>query len=143
MFIYTDGACKGNPGPGGWGVVMYLDEACTQEHKVMYGGESATTNNRMEMMAMIKALEYVTENDLTNVVIYTDSTYVMKGITEWMSGWKRRGWRKADGQPVLNKDLWIMVSKLYRQTIHVKKVKGHSGDIGNDRADELANMGIN
>ena len=139
LVIYTDGACSGNPGPGGWGVIMYHGN----RKKEMCGGEKATTNNRMEMMAAIKALEAIKPNFSGPVILFTDSTYVLKGITEWIHGWKKRGWKKSDKKPVINKDLWQILDKLNSERdIQWKWVKGHAGDIGNEKADELARKGI-
>ncbi len=139
LVIYTDGACSGNPGPGGWGVVMYHGK----RQKEMFGGEKSTTNNRMEMMAAIKALEAIKPGFSGPVVLFTDSTYVLKGITEWIHGWKKRGWKKSDKKPVVNKELWQRLDELNSQRdIQWKWVKGHAGDIGNEKADELARRGI-
>ena len=137
--IYTDGACKGNPGPGGWGVL--LKSAGTE--KVLYGGELATTNNRMEMTAVIRALEALKRP--CAVTLYLDSQYVLKGITEWLPGWKARGWRTAARQPVKNVELWQELDALVSQgghTIDWRWVRGHNGDPGNERADALANLGV-
>jgi len=139
LVIYTDGACSGNPGPGGWGVIMYHGK----RQKEMLGGEKSTTNNRMEMMAAIKALEAIKPSFSGPVVLFTDSTYVLKGITEWIHGWKKRGWKKSDKKPVVNKELWQRLDELNSQRdIQWKWVKGHAGDIGNEKADELARRGI-
>ncbi|WP_409434086.1 ribonuclease HI [Litorimonas sp. RW-G-Af-16] len=139
LVIYTDGACSGNPGPGGWGAIMYFGN----KTKELKGGERETTNNRMEMMAVIKALEAIKPSYQGKVVIFTDSTYVLKGITEWIHGWKKRGWKKADKKPVVNKDLWIRLDALNQsRDITWQWVKGHAGDIGNERADALAGEGI-
>ena len=137
--IYTDGACKGNPGPGGWGVVLL---AGTTE-KELFGGEALTTNNRMELMAVIEALTALKRP--CAVTLYLDSEYVRKGITEWIAGWKARGWRTASRQPVKNVDLWQRLDALVAgsgHTIAWRWVKGHSGDPGNERADRLANRGV-
>ncbi len=139
VVIYTDGACKGNPGPGGWGVFLRYGEV----EKELFGGESQTTNNRMELTAVIEALRALTRP--CPVDVYMDSEYVRKGITEWMSGWKARGWRTAAKQPVKNEDLWRVLDDLLSQTGHSIRwhwVKGHSGDPGNERADALANQGV-
>ena len=139
LVIYTDGACSGNPGPGGWGVVMYHGK----RKKEMFGGEAETTNNRMEMMATIKALEAIKPAFKGPVVLFTDSTYVLKGITEWIHGWKKRGWKKSDKKPVVNKDLWQRLDALNAaHDIRWEWVKGHDGDAGNERADELARQGV-
>jgi ribonuclease HI len=126
--IYTDGACKGNPGPGGWGVL--LKSGATE--KELYGGEPGTTNNRMELTAVIMALEALKRP--CHVILHADSQYVLKGITEWLAGWKAKGWRTAARQPVKNVDLW--------HKIEWRWVRGHNGDPGNERADELANRGV-
>jgi ribonuclease HI len=137
VVMYTDGACSGNPGPGGWGAVMMSGKY----HKELSGGERETTNNRMEMMAIIQGAEAL--NRGCSVDIYTDSTYVMKGMTEWLEGWKQRGWRTASKQPVKNVDLWQRLEKaLNRHEVKWFWVKGHSGVPGNERADELARNGI-
>ena len=136
--IYTDGACKGNPGPGGWGVL--LRSGNTQ--KELYGGEPSTTNNRMELMAVIQALEALKRP--CAVTLYLDSQYVLKGITEWMPGWKAKGWKTASRQPVKNVELWKRLDDLLREGGHEvdwRWVRGHNGDPGNERADALANMG--
>lgn len=136
--IYTDGACKGNPGPGGWGVLMRSGET----QKELYGGEPSTTNNRMELMAVIQALEALKRP--CAVTLYLDSQYVLKGITEWMPGWKAKGWKTASKQPVKNQELWQRLDALLAQGGHDidwRWVRGHAGDPGNERADALANMG--
>jgi len=139
LVIYTDGACSGNPGPGGWGVIMYHGK----REKELFGGEPETTNNRMEMMAAIKALEAIKPGFSGPVVLFTDSTYLLKGITEWIHGWKKRGWKKSDKKPVVNKDLWQRLDALNQaREIRWEWVKGHAGDIGNERADELASRGV-
>jgi len=139
LTIYTDGACSGNPGPGGWGVLMIFGEA----EKEIYGGELDTTNNRMELMAAIKALEAIKPGFKGDATLWTDSVYVLKGITEWIHGWKKRGWKKSDKKPVINKDLWEILDRLNNEReITWKWVKGHAGDAGNERADELARRGI-
>ena len=139
VVIYTDGACKGNPGPGGWGAVL---RSGTNE-KVLYGGERETTNNRMELMAVIQALEALKRP--CAVTLNVDSQYVLKGMTEWIHGWKAKGWRTADKKPVKNVELWQRLDGLVTGQGHVidwKWVRGHNGDPGNERADELANMGV-
>lgn len=139
LVIYTDGACSGNPGPGGWGVLMQFGKA----EKTLCGGEKETTNNRMEMMAAIEAIKAIKPNYQGQITLWTDSTYVLKGITEWIHGWKRRGWKKADKKPVINADLWRILDELnQKHTIEWKWVKGHAGVDGNERADELARRGI-
>ena len=137
--IYTDGACKGNPGPGGWGVL--LRSGTTQ--KELYGGEPSTTNNRMELMAVIQALEALKRP--CAVTLYLDSQYVLKGITEWLPGWKAKGWKTASKQPVKNVELWQALDELVARGGHRIDwhwVRGHDGDPGNERADELANRGV-
>ncbi len=134
--IYTDGACKGNPGRGGWGVWMISG---THE-KEMWGGEMLTTNNRMELTAVIQALTSLKRR--CQVVIYTDSEYVRKGITEWIGGWKRRGWKTADNKPVKNAELWQQLeTAASAHAVDWRWVKGHAGDPGNEKADSLANRG--
>jgi len=135
--IYTDGACKGNPGPGGWGALLKLG---TRE-KELFGGEPETTNNRMELTAVIKALEALRRRSRAEV--YTDSQYVQKGIGEWLSNWKRRGWRTADRKPVKNQDLWQQLDELAgKHEIRWHWVRGHAGHPENERADGLANRGV-
>ncbi|MGZ4955700.1 MAG: ribonuclease HI [Methylobacter sp.] len=137
VIIYTDGACRGNPGPGGWGVILNYKGNV----KELYGGDPDTTNNRMELMAAIQALE--TLNKPCSVHINTDSKYVLQGITEWMINWKKRGWKTASRAPVKNEDLWRRLdAAIQRHNIEWTWIKGHSGDKDNDRADELANLGI-
>ena len=139
LIIYTDGACSGNPGPGGWGVLMQFGN----KEKTLKGGEENTTNNRMELMAAIKALEAIKPEFKGKITLWTDSTYVLKGITEWIHGWKKRGWKKSDKKPVINKDLWQRLDVLNAEkNINWKWVKGHAGVEGNERADELARQGI-
>ncbi len=137
--IYTDGACKGNPGPGGWGV--WLKSGDTE--KELFGGERNTTNNRMEMMAVIQALQALKRP--CNVTLHVDSQYVLKGINEWLPGWKARGWRTASKEPVKNVELWQQLDALVHGGEHKiswRWVKGHSGEPGNERADMLANKGV-
>lgn len=135
--IYTDGACRGNPGPGGWGVWLKSDKV----EKELFGGEKETTNNRMELMAAIQALE--TLNQSCVVTLYSDSKYVLQGITEWMENWKKRGWKTAAKKPVKNEDLWRRLdTAMQRHDVDWNWVKGHSGNIGNEKADQLANQGI-
>ena len=137
IYIYSDGACKGNPGAGGWGALLVTDG----HRKEICGGEANTTNNRMEMTAVIRALESLKRP--STVEVHTDSQYVQKGVSEWMTAWKRRNWRTADGKPVKNQDLWLQLdalSQLHR--IEWKWVRGHNGHPENERADALANQGV-
>ncbi len=135
--IYTDGACRGNPGPGGWGAIMRYKGV----DKELYGGEKDTTNNRMELTAAIKALEQLKHP--CRVAVTTDSQYVKKGITEWLEGWKAKGWKNSQRKPVKNQDLWQQLDALVQpHTISWHWVKGHSGHPENELADELANRGI-
>ena len=137
VVMYTDGACKGNPGPGGWGVLLRYGD----KQKALHGGEPETTNNRMELMAAIAGLEAL--RTPCKVVLTTDSRYVMDGITQWMANWKKRGWKTASKQPVKNVDLWQRLDAAAApHEIEWQWVKGHSGHPGNERADELANKGI-
>ena len=139
VVIYTDGACKGNPGPGGWGALLQAGGT----EKELFGGEPLTTNNRMELMAVIQALTALKRPCEVN--LYLDSEYVRKGITEWIHGWKAKGWRTASKQPVKNVELWQQLDVLVHQAGHRISwhwVKGHAGDIGNERADALANRGV-
>lgn len=137
VIIFTDGACRGNPGPGGWGAVLRYGTT----EKTLFGGESDTTNNRMELMAAIMALEALTQP--CQVVLTTDSRYVMDGITQWMANWKKRGWKTASKQPVKNADLWRRLDAACgKHTIEWQWVKGHSGHPENEKADALANRGI-
>lgn len=135
--IYTDGACRGNPGPGGWGAVLHYGNKTRELH----GGTSATTNNRMELTAVIEALHVLKRP--CHITVFSDSKYVLHGISEWMPGWKQRGWRTAAKKPVMNVDLWQTLDQLAsKHRIDWKWVKGHDGNPGNERADELANLGI-
>jgi ribonuclease HI len=135
--IYTDGACKGNPGPGGWGAWLKSGE----HERELWGGEPATTNNRMELTAVIEALSALKAS--SEVVLYLDSEYVRNGITSWIHNWKRRGWKTADNKPVKNVDLWQRLDTLAQtHKIEWRWVKGHAGDPGNERADGLANRGV-
>jgi ribonuclease HI len=137
--IYTDGACKGNPGPGGWGVLLKAGGT----EKELFGGEMATTNNRMELMAVIQALSALKRP--CEVTLFLDSQYVLKGITEWLPGWKSKGWRTASKQPVKNVELWQQLDALVQHGGHQidwRWVRGHNGDPGNERADALANRGV-
>lgn len=137
VIIYTDGACRGNPGPGGWGVVLSY-KGITKE---LYGGEQETTNNRMELTAVINALETLTKP--CKIQLHSDSKYVLQGITEWLENWKKRGWKTANKGAVKNEDLWRRLdAATERHQIEWLWVKGHSGNNGNDRADTLANLGI-
>ena len=134
---YTDGACRGNPGPGGWGVLLRYGD----HEKELYGAEANTTNNRMELMAAIQALENL--NRECRVILTTDSEYVRKGITEWLSNWKKRGWKTAAKQPVKNQDLWQRLDSAAAQhNVEWHWVRGHTGHPENERADQLANKGI-
>lgn len=135
--IWTDGACKGNPGTGGWGALLRYGT----HKKEIYGGEANTTNNRMELLAVIEALALLKRP--CEVHIYTDSQYVQKGMSEWITGWKQRGWRTAAKKPVKNADLWQRLDALCEQhQVQWHWVRGHTGDPGNERADELANLGV-
>jgi len=137
VVIHTDGACSGNPGPGGWGAILEFGG----REKEICGGEPATTNNRMELMAAIRALEALTKP--CKVELHTDSQYVMKGITEWIRGWKARGWKTADRKPVKNEDLWRRLDEARaRHEVDWRWVKGHNGHELNERADALARQGL-
>ncbi|MDB9529419.1 ribonuclease HI [Oscillatoria sp. CS-180] len=141
--IYTDGACSGNPGPGGWGTVLYLADGSVHE---MGGRDSQTTNNRMEMQAAIAGLQLLVASEQTNPVeLFTDSEYVKKGITEWIAGWKRRGWRNSAKKPVLNQDLWQQLDQVNQAAAQQTGapviwtyVRGHAGNEGNERCDTIA-----
>ncbi|MBR4927589.1 MAG: ribonuclease HI [Alphaproteobacteria bacterium] len=131
--LYTDGACSGNPGPGGWAYILIYKEI----RREVSGGEANTTNNRMEMMAVLNGLNSLKE--ACHVHIYTDSKYVLEGATKWLKGWKEKGWRKADKKPVLNQDLWMALDEaLSRHVIEWTWVKGHAGDVLNEQVDALA-----
>ncbi|QKJ65842.1 ribonuclease HI [Deefgea piscis] len=135
--IYTDGACKGNPGPGGWGAFLRFGE----HEKELFGGEAHTTNNRMELLAVISALAALTRT--CEVTIHTDSQYVKNGIETWIHGWKKNGWKTAAKQAVKNEDLWKQLdAQVARHTVAWRWVKGHAGNPGNERADQLANRGV-
>ncbi len=135
--MYTDGACKGNPGPGGWGVWLRYG----QHNKELFGGEANTTNNRMELMAAIEGLRALSRP--CEVILTTDSQYVKQGINQWLKGWKRNGWKTASKQEVKNKDLWqALDQECARHKIEWHWVKGHAGHEGNEKADELANRGV-
>jgi ribonuclease HI len=135
--MYTDGACRGNPGPGGWGVLLLSGG----REREICGGEAATTNNRMELTAAIRGLEALKRR--CRVVVYTDSEYVRRGIDEWLANWKQRGWKTAAKKPVKNEDLWRELDELAaRHEVDWRWVKGHAGNEGNERADALANLGL-
>ena len=135
--VYTDGACKGNPGPGGWGVYIQSNE----DEKELYGGNPETTNNQMEMQAALEALKHLKDEDEV-IELYTDSNYLRQGITEWIHKWKKNNWKTAAKKPVANRDLWIEISDLNEiMNVQWNWVKGHAGDPGYERADELANIG--
>lgn len=138
VVVYTDGACQGNPGPGGWGFVHIIDGVTALE---LWGGEVHTTNNRMELMGAIAALECLDGN--RRVELYTDSKYVLEGFTKWLAGWQQRGWKLASGKPVKNEDLWRRLDiACAPHAVTWKWVKGHSGNAGNERADALAGIFI-
>jgi ribonuclease HI len=135
--IYADGACRGNPGPGGWGALLRYGS----QERELWGGEPATTNNRMELTAVIRALEALHRPSRLHIV--TDSQYVLHGVTQWLPGWKRRGWRTADGKPVKNRELWERLETLLAaHEVEWTWVRGHAGHAENERADALANRGI-
>ena len=137
VIIYADGSCKGNPGPGGWGAWIKYGNV----EKELFGGEILTTNNRMELLAVIKAISVLKRP--CSIKIYTDSVYVQKGMTEWLAGWKSRNWKTSDKKPVKNEDLWRQLDEVSQgHQIEWNWVKGHSGDLGNERADSLANRGV-
>ena len=141
MEIFSDGACRGNPGPGGWGVLLRVKGGAQGAEKELWGGEAATTNNRMELTAVIRALEALKRP--SRVKVYTDSQYVMKGISEWIKAWRRRGWKTADRKDVKNVDLWRQLEEQAgRHQVEWHWVKGHAGHPENERADRLANKGI-
>jgi ribonuclease HI len=135
--VWTDGACSGNPGPGGWGAILRFSD----QTKELSGGEQLTTNNRMELLAAIRSLEALTRP--CAVDIHTDSQYVRGGVTEWLKGWKRNGWKTSDRKPVKNQDLWEQLDKLIaKHDVAWHWVKGHAGNVDNERADELARQGM-
>ncbi|MEY2776003.1 MAG: ribonuclease [Pseudomonadota bacterium] len=137
VYLYTDGACKGNPGPGGWGVLLRFGAA----ERELFGGEAQTTNNRMELMAVIEGLRAL--NRPCSVCIVTDSQYVKNGVEQWLAGWKRKGWKTAAGKPVANQDLWqALDSALLPHDVRWQWVRGHDGHVENERADQLANRGV-
>jgi len=142
LFAYTDGACSGNPGPGGWGVLLLArDGAQVIKERTLQGGEADTTNNRMELMAAISALESLTRPSA--ITIITDSAYVKNGVTTWIHGWKRNGWKTSDNKPVKNTDLWQRLeSAQSRHQVTWRWIKGHAGHAENERADELARAGM-
>lgn len=134
--IYTDGACTGNPGPGGWGVVVYFDDGSIHE---MGGASTRTTNNKMEMQAAIAALQFLKDSGQTEPIpLYTDSEYLINSVTKWVNGWKKRGWKKADGNPVLNQDLLETLDELNHPRVKWEYVRGHAGNVGNERCDAIA-----
>ncbi len=137
IHIYTDGACKGNPGPGGWGVLLQYKGRELE----LFGGEDSTTNNRMELKAVIEGLSALKRR--SNVLLVTDSKYVMQGMQQWLANWKKRGWKTASKQPVKNQDLWQQLDALVQQhDVQWQWVAGHTGHPGNERADNLANRGV-
>ncbi|MEO1911771.1 MAG: ribonuclease HI [Paracoccus sp. (in: a-proteobacteria)] len=142
LFAWTDGACSGNPGPGGWGVLMRaMDGETVVKERELAGGEAATTNNRMELMAAISALETLSRP--SQIVIVTDSAYVKNGVTEWIHGWKRNGWKTADRKPVKNVELWQRLDEAQKtHKVEWRWIKGHAGHAENERADELARGGM-
>jgi ribonuclease HI len=142
LYAYTDGACSGNPGPGGWGVLMLArDGEAVMKERCLQGGEADTTNNRMELMAAISALEALARP--SDIIVVTDSAYVKNGITEWLVGWKRKNWRTAAGSAVKNVDLWQRLDEArLRHTVEWRWIKSHAGHVENERADELARAGM-
>ena len=142
LFAYTDGACSGNPGPGGWGVLLLAKDGATiVKERTLQGGEAMTTNNRMELLAAISALETLARP--SELTIITDSAYVKNGVTEWIHGWKRKGWKTASGSPVKNVDLWQRLEAAQaRHKVKWAWIKGHAGHAENERADELARAGM-
>lgn len=138
VVVYTDGSCRRNPGPGGWGILI----RCGVEEEELYGGEEYTTNNRMELMAVIKAIEYIKEPK--HITIYTDSEYVERGINNRLSKHRRMEWKMGNGKPIKNADLWMKLDKVLagRKQVFVKWVRGHNGNKGNERADKLAKLGV-
>jgi ribonuclease HI len=142
LFAYTDGACSGNPGPGGWGALLVAREGdAVLKSRELMGGEPMTTNNRMELMAAIAALEALSRP--TTLTLVTDSNYLRDGVTKWINGWRRNGWKTADRKPVKNEDLWRRLdAATERHTIRWDWVKGHAGHVENERADELARAGL-
>ncbi|RGP38274.1 ribonuclease HI [Pseudotabrizicola alkalilacus] len=142
LYAYTDGACSGNPGPGGWGVLMIARDAdAVLKERELYGGEADTTNNRMELMAAISALEALSRP--SDLIIVTDSAYVKNGVTTWIHSWKRRGWKTADNKPVKNIELWQRLETAQaRHKVEWRWIKGHAGHVENERADALARAGM-
>ncbi|MBW4473647.1 MAG: ribonuclease HI [Stenomitos rutilans HA7619-LM2] len=134
--IYTDGACSGNPGPGGWGTVVYFADGSVHE---MGGAKAHTTNNQMEMQAAIAALQFLKDTGYTDSIeLYTDSEYVKNGITQWIHGWKKKGWKTSTGKAVLNPDLWQQMDALNSPNVQWRYVRGHTGNVGNERCDAIA-----
>jgi len=134
--IYTDGACSGNPGPGGWGVAIYFSDGSIYE---LGGAAPQTTNNRMELQAAIAALQfYAASAQQEPIILYTDSEYVKNGITKWLAGWEKKGWKTAAGKPVLNQELWQALGQLNNKRVQWRYVRGHTGNVGNERCDAIA-----